>query len=129
MTPEELANLKSMGFVVTTNEDPDFFDSMVSKFISANPHLTKAANKKLRDILEQFVVFTKDTLAANPPSAITYLDRGLALQFADYTRSILLDNRPKTQSSGKAVVITDSDRSSGGPITFKQVDTSIQITR
>ncbi len=128
MTPEELNSLKGQGFIVTTNSDPDFFESLAAKFLNANPHLTKPSNKKTREGVEAFVNFCKEALTDNPPIATTYLDNGLALQFADYTRVVLVNNRTVPTSPG-AVVITGYDKPNQGPTTFKQVDASIQITR
>jgi hypothetical protein len=131
MTPEELNSLRSQGFVVNTNDDPDFFDSLFQGFVSSNEELKKstAANKKVISVLEQFVIFAKNKLVQNPPVTITYLDRGLALQFSDYTRSVLVNNKDQVQKPGQYVAITESAKASSGPMTFKQVDASIPITR
>jgi len=130
MTPEEMAALKSQGFIVSTQDDPDFFDMLLNKFLENRTDLVKqnAANKKLLTGIRDFIDFCKSQLLSNPPVTMTYLDNGLALQFADYTRSVLVNNTDRQVNSVKSVVITDSDRK-GGPQVFKQVDASIPITR
>jgi hypothetical protein len=131
MTPEELNNLRSQGFIVNTNDDPDFFDSLFQGFLASSDDLKKptAANKKIINVLEQFVIFAKNKLVQNPPVTITYLDRGLALQFSDYTRAVLVNNKDQVQKPGQSVAITESAKSGAGPVIFKQVDASIPITR
>ena len=130
MTPEEMAALKAQGFVVSTQDDPDFFDMLTNKFLESKPELTKASatNKKFLSGIKEFIDFCKNQLLDNPPVTMTYLDKGLALQFSDYTRSVLVNNTDRQIKPVKSVVITDSDRK-GGPLVFKQVDTSIPITR
>lgn len=128
MTPEELNSLKNQGFVVTTNSDPDFFESLSNKFFASNPHMSKPANKKLREGVSAFVAFCREALSENPPIATTYLDNGLAFQFSDYTRVVLVHNKA-TQDRPTAVAINTYDKPNPGPVTFKQVDTSVPITR
>jgi hypothetical protein len=127
MTPEELNTLKSQGFIVSTNEDQDFFDSLKFKFLISNP-LSGKADKKALKVLEDFIQFSKKQLVDNPPTTMTFLDSGLALQFADYTRVVLVDTKTLRDAPASSVSISDSDRK-GGPIVYRQVDTSVPITR
>lgn len=127
MTPEERNTLKSQGFIVSTNEDPDFFDSLKFKFLASNP-LSGKTDKKAIKVLEDFIQFSKKQLVDNPPTTMTFLDAGLALQFADYTRAVLVDTKTLRDAPASSIAISDSDRK-GGPIAYRQVDTSVPITR
>ena len=56
MTPKELDSLRSQGFIVNTNEDPDFFDSLFQGFVSSSEEFSKntAANIKAINAIENF---------------------------------------------------------------------------
>jgi hypothetical protein len=131
MTPEELDRIRGNGFVVSTNEDPDLFDFFKQKFLAANPDLSKssAANKKVLKALEDFVVFCKARILANPPVTFTYMDRGMAIQFADYTRTLLVNNNENLQKAVVGIDINTAARGQAGPNVFQQVDLSVPITR
>lgn len=130
MTPKELDSLRSQGFIVNTNEDPDFFDSLFQGFVSSSEEFSKntAANIKAINAIEKFLLFAKNKLVSNPPVTITYMDRGLALQFADYTRSVLVNNKDEVQRPSQYVAITESAKQPYGPTAIKQVDASMPIT-
>jgi len=130
MTPKELDSLRSQGFIVNTNEDPDFFDSLFQGFVSSSEEFSKstAANIKVIGVLEKFIIYAKNKLVANPPVTITYMDRGLALQFADYTRSVLVNNKDEVKKPYQYVAITETGKQAYGPMTIKQVDASMPIT-
>ena len=124
MTPEEMQALKSQGFGVTTNEDLDLFDSMI-KYLSA---MKETVKKQKAKPIQEFVAFCKQQLLSNPPVTMTFLDNGLALQMADYSRVVLVNAVDNGNNKTGSVVITDSDKK-GGPIVYRQVDTSVPITR
>jgi hypothetical protein len=130
MTPKEIETLKAQGFNITTKDDPDLLDSMLAKYLDSNPDLAKGtpASKKALSSIKSFIDFVKGRLIDNPPITMTFLDRGLALQFADYTRIVLVDTSTVDTTRTASVSITDSDRK-GGPVVFRQVDTSVPINR
>lgn len=130
MTPKELESLRSQGFNITTKDDPDLLDGMLVRYVDANPGLAKdtAANKKSLASVKSFIDFVKRQLIDNPPITMTFLDRGLALQFADYSRTVLVDTSTVDNTKAASISITDSERK-GGPVVFRQVDTSVPITR
>lgn len=130
MTTKELEALRAQGFNITTKDDPDLLDGMLIKYLEENPALAKetAANKKALASVKSFMDFVKRKLIDNPPITMTFLDRGLALQFADYSRTVLVDTSTVEPVKSSAVSITDSERK-GGPVVFRQVDTSVPITR
>lgn len=130
MTPKELEALRSQGFNITTKDDPDLLDGMLVRYVDANPGLAKdtAANKKSLASIKSFIDFVKRQLIDNPPITMTFLDRGLALQFADYSRTVLVDTSTVDNTKAASISITDSERK-GGPVVFRQVDTSVPITR
>jgi len=80
---KELEAYKNAGFKVYTNEDPDFFDLMLKRYLeSKEAQKETPTSKKLKQEVEAFVHFIKSKLLENPPATFTYLDKGLALQFA-----------------------------------------------
>jgi nitrate reductase assembly molybdenum cofactor insertion protein NarJ len=113
---KELEAYKNAGFKVYTNEDPDFFDLMLKKYLESK-----------EEEVEAFVHFIKSKLLENPPATFTYLDKGLALQFADYTRVVFVDQSTVNKDKTSSIEINAPSRQ-GGPIVFRQVDTSIPIT-
>lgn len=125
MTPEEMQALKSQGFGITTNEDLDLFDSMMVRYLSG---LKDTARKQKAKAIEEFVGFCKQQLLDNPPVTMTFLDNGLALQLADYSRVVLVNAVDKGAGKSSAVVITDAEKK-GGPVVYRQIDTSVPITR
>jgi hypothetical protein len=131
MTPEELQRIRGNGFIVNTNDDPDLFDAFKQKFIESNPDLSKntAANKKLNKLLDDFVLFCKKSILSNPPVTFTYMDRGLAIQFTDYTRRVLVHNTEDLQKQINAIDINSAGKVNSGPNVFQQIDVSVPITR
>lgn len=129
MTPEETAALKSQGFGITTNSDPDLFELLLQRY-SAQASFPKAAvpRKACQSQLENFVNFCKNQLIANPPIAMTFLDNGMALQFQDYSRVVLVKAPEKGNNSSGSVSMAEADKK-GGPIVYRQIDTSVPITR
>jgi hypothetical protein len=125
MTPEEMQALKSQGFGITTNEDLDLFDSMMARFMVGQKGTS--AKQKAKAI-QEFVSFCKEELLKNPPVTMTFLDNGLALQLADYTRVVLVNAVEKSNSRASSVTITDAEKK-GGPVVYRQIDTSVPITR
>jgi len=125
MTPEEMQALKSQGFGVTTNEDLDLFDSMMIKYLSG---MKETVKKQKAKPIQEFVAFCKQQLLSNPPVTMTFLDNGLALQMADYSRVVLVNAVDNGNNKTGSVVITDSEKK-GGPVVYRQVDTSVPITR
>lgn len=129
MTPEETAALRSQGFGITTNSDPDLFESFLQRYMSVCSFPKNAAQKKAQqEQLQNFVNFCKEQLIANPPIAMTFLDNGMALQFQDYSRIVLVKAPEKGNNSSGAVAIAEADKK-GGPIVYRQIDTSVPITR
>jgi Ni,Fe-hydrogenase maturation factor len=59
---------------------------------------------------------------------MTFLDNGLALQMADYSRVVLVNAVDNSNNKTGSVVITDAEKK-GGPVVYRQVDTSVPITR
>lgn len=131
MTPEELQRIRGNGFIVNTNDDPDLFDSFKQKFIEGNSDLSKntAASKKLNKLLDDFVLFCKKSILSNPPVTFTYMDRGLAIQFTDYTRRVLVHNTEDLQKQISAIDINSAGKVNSGPNVFQQIDVSVPITR
>jgi hypothetical protein len=131
MTPEELNALKSQGFVVSTAEDPDFFDSLFIKYLKTDAEITKntAASKKSKKALIDFIDFCKRQLLDNPPVTMSFLDKGMALQFSDYSRVILVDSEKVASKNNISVAISSAEGAATGQQAFRQVDTSIPITR
>lgn len=131
MTPEELASLKSQGFIVSTSEDPDFFDLLLRQYLQTDTSATKgtAAAKKELKAISEFIQFSKNQLLKNPPVTMTFLDKGMALQFADYSRVILVDSSNITSKNNIDVAINNTGLNSREQQTFRQVDTSVPITR
>jgi hypothetical protein len=125
MTPEEMQALKSQGFGITTNEDLDLFDSMMARFMSGQKGTS--AKQKAKAI-QEFVAFCKEELLKNPPVTMTFLDNGLALQLADYSRVVLVNAVEKSNNKASSVTITDAEKK-GGPVVYRQIDTSVPITR
>jgi hypothetical protein len=125
MTPEEMQALKSQGFGITTNEDLDLFDSMMARFMSGQK--ATSAKQKAKAI-QEFVAFCKEELLKNPPVTMTFLDNGLALQLADYSRVVLVNAVEKSNNKASSVTITDAEKK-GGPVVYRQIDTSVPITR
>lgn len=125
MTPEEMQALKAQGFGITTNEDLDLFDSMMFKYLSGMKETTKKQKSKA---IQEFVAFCKQQLLSNPPVTMTFLDNGLALQMADYSRVVLVNAANNVNNKTGSVVITDAEKR-GGPVVYRQVDTSVPITR
>jgi hypothetical protein len=125
---KELEAYKNAGFKVYTNEDPDFFDLMLKKYLESKEDKKETpTSKKLKQEVEAFVHFIKSKLLENPPATFTYLDKGLALQFADYTRVVFVDQSTVNKDKTSSIEINAPSRQ-GGPIVFRQVDTSIPIT-
>lgn len=125
MTPEEMQALKSQGFGITTNEDLDLFDSMMLRFMAGQKGSTAKQKGKA---VQEFVDFCKQELLKNPPVTMTFLDNGLALQLADYSRVVLVNAVEKSNNKASSVVITDAEKK-GGPVVYRQIDTSVPITR
>jgi len=59
---------------------------------------------------------------------MTFLDNGLALQLADYSRVVLVNAVEKSNNKASSVTITDAEKK-GGPVVYRQIDTSVPITR
>lgn len=131
MTPEELQRIRNNGFVVNTNDDPDLFDSFKQMFLAANPDCARntVANKKSLKMLDDFVLFCKKSILTNPPVTFTYMDKGLAIQFTDYTRRVLVHNTEELQKQISAIDINSAAKGNAGPNVFQQVDVSVPITR
>lgn len=129
MTPEETAALRSQGFGITTNSDPDLFESFLNKYTAVCSFPKNAAQKRAQqEQLQSFVDFCRSQLISNPPIAMTFLDNGMALQFQDYSRIVLVKAPEKGNNGSGAVSISEADKR-GGPIVYRQVDTSVPITR
>jgi hypothetical protein len=131
MTPEELNSLKSQGFIVSTSEDPDFFDLLLKQYLETSPTSSKntAAAKKELKAISDFIEFSKRQLLKNPPVTMTFLDKGMALQFADYSRVILVDSAKITSKNNIDVAINSTGLNNREQQSFRQVDTSVPITR
>lgn len=131
MTPEELNSLKSQGFIVSTSEDPDFFDLLLKQYLQTGTSASKgtATAKKELKAISDFIEFSKKQLLANPPVTMTFLDKGMALQFADYSRVILVDSSNITSKNNIDVAINSTGLNNREQQAFRQVDTSVPITR
>lgn len=128
------------GFVITDDRDPDLMGWLAGHYFEAkeaageSPKSAKAAKQEAVEAgeIQKFVEFARKMLRDNPPTTMTYLPRGLALQLANHQQVVLVDSAiadDQDNTMAKGVQgITTSNRGGGGIPGFKQTNSSVPVT-
>jgi hypothetical protein len=139
--PKMLESLRrDFGFVVSTDQDPDLLQYLVNCYLDD-------LQQKMNDgqfpvdleghvrILKNFVEHARQTLRANPPISMTYLQNGLGIQLSNHQFLPFVDPPDGKKEPGKndvrakgAVEVTTASQRGGGMRGMIQRPTDVPVT-
>lgn len=137
------------GFVITDERDPDLFGWLMDQFLEKEGEKFAAEFDHTISLQEQtamhadaasgmawvklFVEFARERLRENPPTSMTYLPKGIAVQLQNYQQLVFVEPKADapanddTRAKG-AVAVTNFSRRGGGPPGHPQKDTAAPVT-